>query len=320
MRCMWLSPRRQVDGPLASGTAEALIARPRLRVSILMRCIYIFGALFFILPLYLCPFSHLEFLCDLDHSLTGWPARESGMWSNETRTVHLCVLLSRIDCAPEPTRDLVADVLQLACPRLQASLTPNASRGAPDRSGGLDRVGAVADRLGVARHGTFTSSPVVTTPGTARFASAGWRGTGWATSPTFSTTASPWRSSARLWKRSCARSRDRLRATSPPFDGASRLLRSLPQPRLGTLACSVLLPVGRDARHRPDRARARRSTGADAAAACAQLGVLDADARHARGRVRRHRHEPALCLEGVPLRRGRRRRRSRARWSSASCR
>src|SRR3954451_17833626 len=39
--------------------------------------IFISLAFFFMRPLYLHLFSHLEFLYDLDHSLTGWPARES---------------------------------------------------------------------------------------------------------------------------------------------------------------------------------------------------------------------------------------------------
>ena len=47
------------------------------------------------------------------------------MWSKRTQDHDLRVLLSKIDCAPEPTRDLVADVLHHACPRLKASLTPN---------------------------------------------------------------------------------------------------------------------------------------------------------------------------------------------------
>ena len=37
----------------------------------------------------------------------------------------LRALRSRIDGAPEPTRDLVTDVLQHACPRLNTSFTPN---------------------------------------------------------------------------------------------------------------------------------------------------------------------------------------------------
>ena len=47
------------------------------------------------------------------------------MWSKRNQEQHLRVLLSRIDCAPEPTRDLVAEILHHACPRLQGSLTPN---------------------------------------------------------------------------------------------------------------------------------------------------------------------------------------------------
>ena len=47
------------------------------------------------------------------------------MWSKRNQDRHLWALLSQIDCAPEPTSDLVADVLYYACPRLQASLTPN---------------------------------------------------------------------------------------------------------------------------------------------------------------------------------------------------
>ena len=47
------------------------------------------------------------------------------MWSKRNQDRHLWALRSEIDCAPEPTKDLVADVLYYACPRLQASLTPN---------------------------------------------------------------------------------------------------------------------------------------------------------------------------------------------------
>ena len=35
------------------------------------------------------------------------------------------MLLTRIDGAPEPTRDLVEDILQHACPRLRVSLEPS---------------------------------------------------------------------------------------------------------------------------------------------------------------------------------------------------
>jgi hypothetical protein len=44
------------------------------------------------------------------------------MWSKRTQDHDLRVLLSRIDGAPEPTRDLVAETLHHACPRLQGSL------------------------------------------------------------------------------------------------------------------------------------------------------------------------------------------------------
>ena len=47
------------------------------------------------------------------------------MWSKRNQERHLWALRSEIDCAPEPTKALVADVLYYACPRLQASLTPN---------------------------------------------------------------------------------------------------------------------------------------------------------------------------------------------------
>jgi hypothetical protein len=47
------------------------------------------------------------------------------MWSKRNQERYLWMLLSRIDRAPQPTRDLVADVLRLACPRLLASLAPN---------------------------------------------------------------------------------------------------------------------------------------------------------------------------------------------------
>ena len=47
------------------------------------------------------------------------------MWSKRNQERHLWALRSEIDSAPEPTKDLVADVLYYACPRLQASLTPN---------------------------------------------------------------------------------------------------------------------------------------------------------------------------------------------------
>src|SRR4051812_44448548 len=123
MRSMRRSPHRQADGRPASSAAEALITRPRSDVD--LDAAFISLAVFFILPLYLCPLSHLEFLCDLDHSLTQWPARESSMWSKRNQDRHLWALRSQIDCAPEPTKDLVADVLYYACPRLQASLTPN---------------------------------------------------------------------------------------------------------------------------------------------------------------------------------------------------
>src|SRR5689334_12665217 len=83
------------------------------------RAAFISLTFFFMLSLYLRPLPHIEFLCDLDYSQTIWPARESGMWSKRNQERHLWALLSQIDCAPEPTKDLVADVLYDACPRLQ---------------------------------------------------------------------------------------------------------------------------------------------------------------------------------------------------------
>jgi len=47
------------------------------------------------------------------------------MWPKRNQDCDLRALRSRIDCAPEPTRNLVADVLQHACPRLNASFNPN---------------------------------------------------------------------------------------------------------------------------------------------------------------------------------------------------
>jgi hypothetical protein len=47
------------------------------------------------------------------------------MWSRWSREHHLRLLLSRIDCAREPTRELVEEVLERACPRLQVSPAPN---------------------------------------------------------------------------------------------------------------------------------------------------------------------------------------------------
>ena len=47
------------------------------------------------------------------------------MWPKRNPKQDLRVLLSRIDGTPEPTEALIADILQHACPRLQASLAPN---------------------------------------------------------------------------------------------------------------------------------------------------------------------------------------------------
>lgn len=48
------------------------------------------------------------------------------MWSKRNQERCLWLLLSRIDGAPAPTGELVADVLRLACPRLDAAPVPNA--------------------------------------------------------------------------------------------------------------------------------------------------------------------------------------------------
>jgi hypothetical protein len=47
------------------------------------------------------------------------------MWPKRNQEQDLRVLLSRIDGAPEPTRDLVAEILQRACPRLTFGITPS---------------------------------------------------------------------------------------------------------------------------------------------------------------------------------------------------
>jgi hypothetical protein len=47
------------------------------------------------------------------------------MWRKRDQETDLRVLLTRIDGAPEPTRDLVEDILHHACPRLQGSLEPS---------------------------------------------------------------------------------------------------------------------------------------------------------------------------------------------------
>lgn len=47
------------------------------------------------------------------------------MWPKRNQDHALRALLSRIDCALEPTRNLVAEVLRHACPRLNASFTPS---------------------------------------------------------------------------------------------------------------------------------------------------------------------------------------------------
>jgi hypothetical protein len=47
------------------------------------------------------------------------------MWRKRDQETDLRVLLTRIDGAPEPTRDLVAEILQRACPRLTFGITPS---------------------------------------------------------------------------------------------------------------------------------------------------------------------------------------------------
>src|SRR3954447_3906540 len=131
------------------------------------------------------------------------------MWRKRDQEADLRVLLTRIDGAPEPTRDLVEDILHHACPRLQGSLEPS------DFVMRLVEAEAWVE-LGLWLIGWELPEWDVhqlsrgTTPGTAASASAGWRRTGWTTSLTSSTRASLWRSSARSWKRNCGNGRDGL--------------------------------------------------------------------------------------------------------------
>src|SRR3954471_13289163 len=47
------------------------------------------------------------------------------MWRKRDQEADLRALLTRIDGAPDPTRDPVEEILQHACPRLQVCLEPS---------------------------------------------------------------------------------------------------------------------------------------------------------------------------------------------------
>ena len=136
------------------------------------------------------------------------------MWPKRNQEQDLRVLLSRIDGAPEPTRDLVAGILQRACPRLTFGITPSdlvvrLIEAEAWVELGLWLIGWELPDWSVHQlcRGDHSWNCSIGIRGLAR--------TGSTTSPTFSTTVYPWRSSAPSWTRSSGRLRDRLRATSP---------------------------------------------------------------------------------------------------------
>ena len=184
------------------------------------------------------------------------------MWSKRTQDHDLRVLLSKIDCAPEPTRDLVADVLHHACPRLKASLTPN------------DLVVRLIEAEAWVELGLWL---------------IGWELPDWDVHQ-LSRGDHSWNCSicVRGLARNWVERRRRLSARQPP-PGDPRRPRGRAaaegrgtgseqrhrlstaragcssarnQSPLGALTCSVSPQVGRDARHSPDRAPARRGNGA----------------------------------------------------------
>src|SRR3954465_8513524 len=137
------------------------------------------------------------------------------MWPKRNQEQDLRVLVSKIDGAPEPTRDLVAEILQRACPRLTFGITPSdlvvrLIEAEAWVELGLWLIGWELPDWSVHQlcRGDHSWNCSIGIRGLARNY---FRST---TSPTFSTTAYPWQSSAPSWTRSSGRLRDRLRATS----------------------------------------------------------------------------------------------------------